>query len=112
MNRFHATVATGFILTLGAGAALGCLWCQKRAGSANATYLQRLIDEYDLRPDQVERIRGHLEQEQADVDAVLMTVEGQVRVRIQEARKAAEDAIRAALDDEQRGKFDRARRGE
>lgn len=80
------------------------------ADSTGNTYLQRLVNDYHLRPDQVERIRGHLNAEQGKVDAVLEGVAEQVKEPIRAARAQTVDAIRGELDPEQRTRFDEDRK--
>lgn len=101
--RLWIALAAGLVFA--AGAAVGYVGA-RGGGDQGKTYLGELADEYDLRPDQVERIRALLADEEEAIDRVLDGVEANVREEIRQARAKAADEIRGVLDDEQRGKFD------
>ena len=111
MKGFGATLVAGWVLTLAAGVGLGYLAFRPETESPGETYLHRLQREYDLTDQQVRAIRGHLDEEDRAIQAILDRLDGQVRQEIQSARRAAEESIRAALTEEQRNKFDRDRAG-
>ncbi len=112
MNKVGATLVVGFVATFCAGLFAGMKYEGRARAAPEITYLERLVNQYDLRPDQVEAIRGHLEQERQAIDAALERVETQVREQVRAARQAAMVSIRASLDDEQRERFDRDSAGD
>lgn len=101
-------IALATALVFAAGAAIGYV-AARGDGASGKTYLGMLADQYDLRPDQVERVRALLEREEAAIDRVLDGVEETVREEIRLARARTQDEIREVLDEVQRRKFDEDR---
>ncbi len=115
MTSVRTLLAIGAVFLFGAGVLAGFVFSRHGEGTANAetsgnTYLQRLVNDYHLRPDQVERIKGHLGQEQGKVDAIVEGVAEQVKQAIRAARAETVDSIRGELDPEQRERFDQDRK--
>ena len=108
MNRLGLWIVIGAGLVFAAGAGVGYV-VARDPGAGGNTFLGQLVDQYDLRDDQVTRVRALLEAEGAAIDRILAGVEGQVRDEIQQARAKTEEEIRGVLDDEQRAKYDRDR---
>jgi hypothetical protein len=107
MTSLRVWIMAGVVVAFCAGLAAGHLaWAP---GTVDETpYLQRLRTDYDLRPDQVERVRAVLEQERRAIETVLQAADAQVRDGVSAARAAAEAEIRGVMDDTQRAKFDAA----
>ncbi len=101
-------LALATALVFAAGAAVGYVGA-RGDGASGKTYLGMLADEYDLRPDQVDRIRALLEREEESIDRILDGVEAAVKEEIRQARARTEEDLREVLDDAQREKFDAAR---
>lgn len=107
MNKVGVVLSAGFVLTLLAGIGLGIVVAGPPAANAERTYLDRLIEDYDLAPAQADKVRAALEAEDRAILAVLERLDLQVRDEIVAARARAQDEIRAALTDAQRERFDR-----
>lgn len=106
MNALRWTVLLGWLLMFAAGFSAG-MFAAGRGAPPEETYLGTLAEKYDLRPDQVTRVRDLLDEERARIDKVLEGVEGQVKDEIQAARRATQEEIRLVLDEgEQRRRFD------
>ena len=99
MSRLQLTVAAGWILMFGAGYALG-QWVDRSKDGGGKTYLHRLQEKYDLDPDQVKAIRGCLDEEEAEIDAIMARVEQQVRAEVQSARDRAQSRIQDVIGKE------------
>lgn len=96
MSRPQWIVLLGWLLMFGAGFAVGRL-VDRGANSPGKTYLQRLQEKYDLAPDQVESVRGYLEEEEAAIDAILARVESQVKAEIEAERAKTQQRIQARI---------------
>jgi hypothetical protein len=107
MNKVGVVLLAGFVLTLLAGIAIGIVVGGPPAAKVERTYLDRLIEDYDLAPAQADKVRAALAAEDRAINAVLERLDLQVRDEIVAARAHAQDAIRAALTDAQRARFDR-----
>lgn len=107
MSKVGVVLLAGFVLTLLAGLGLGIVIAGPPAPKAERTYLDRLVEDYDLAPAQADKVRAALEAEDRAITAVLERLDLQVRDEIVAARARAQDEIRAALTDAQRARFDR-----
>jgi len=105
-NRLGVWLVIGSGLVFAAGAGVGYV-AARDPGAGGNTFLGDLRDQYDLRDDQVTRIRALLEAEGDAVDRILAGTEGRVKDEISQARAKTEEEIRGVLDDEQRAKYEK-----
>lgn len=106
-NGLRSALGLGFLVVFGAGLAVGLLAGRRSAEREPSTYLERLTEEYGLRPEQVAAIRALLDREQAEIASILERVEQAVHEDIRQARARTVALIREELAPEQRERFDR-----
>ncbi len=99
MSRTQWIVLLGWVLMFGVGFAAGRL-VDRESNPAGKTYLHRLQEKYDLAPDQVESIRGYLEQEETAIESILARVEDQVKDEIEAERARTQQRIQARIGTE------------
>ena len=106
MNRSGPTL--GIVLVLCAlSAALGYVAGQRGAAtqSPGGQHLPRLIEQLDLRADQIERIDQLLTTHDAEVGLLVESHREQLRQPLAESLDRTEAEILAVLDEEQAGRY-------
>jgi hypothetical protein len=109
LNRTVLWLFLAVALVFAAGFGSGTIAARRAASASGNTYLEELSLRYHLADGQVTQVKSLLASERERIDAILSTVESQVKDRILEARKETQVRIRELLTQEQQAEFDRDR---